>query len=106
MNELINLNRSHWSKGAKAKKENTDICEAYFIGKTYKTPITMKFIWYIAHKNMDADNIASAKKFIIDGMVKAGSINNDNLNHITEFTGDVFIISKELQGVEVEIKEI
>jgi Holliday junction resolvase RusA-like endonuclease len=105
LNELINLNRIHWAKGAAVKKEMTEICEAYFIGKKFKTPITIGFIWYVAHKKWDADNIASAKKFILDGMVKAGSIPNDNLNNITAFTGDSFIIDKENLGVEVEITE-
>lgn len=55
-------------------------------------------------RKKDPDNIAFAKKFIFDGMMEAGFIENDNLNYIEGFS-DYFIVDKDEESrviVEVE----
>ena len=51
-----------------------------------------------------ADNRAFAKKFILDGMVKSGLIENDNWSHVTGFT-DRFALAGA-NRVEVTITEV
>lgn len=98
MNAYSDAQRTHWTKGHKVKKNNTYICmmhvkKAMSEGVTFNTPCKLKFTWIVPNKKKDADNIASAKKFILDGMQQAKLIENDNLNHIIGFE-DVFIVDK------------
>jgi len=44
--------------------------------------IKIAFEWFEPNKRRDPDNIRAAAKFIIDGMVWAGMIVNDNLTHV------------------------
>lgn len=98
MNEYSDAQRTHWTKGHKVKKTNTYYCQVHVLkamnkGVVFNTPCKIKFTWIVPNKRKDADNIASAKKFILDGMQQAKLIENDNLNHITGFE-DVFIVDK------------
>ena len=51
-------------------------------------PCTVHFEWYEKTAKRDCDNIASAKKFILDAMQKQGVIPNDNQRYIKGFTDD------------------
>lgn len=109
MNEYSNAQRAHKAKGARMKKTNTHFCKMYVLkamreGFELSTPCKLKFTWIVPNKRKDADNIASAKKFILDGMQDAKLIENDNLNHITGFV-DEFIVDKTALSV-VEITEL
>ena len=42
--------------------------------------------WLESKRNRDPDNIASAKKFILDGLVEAGVIDGDGWAHIAAFS--------------------
>lgn len=109
LNVYINKERGHRQAAAKVKKAMTYKCQTYImramqLGVTFPTPCRLKFTWIIPDKRKDPDNIAFAKKFIFDGMMAAGMIENDNLNHILGFS-DHFVISKEEESrviVEVE----
>lgn len=110
MNEYSNAQRTHWAKGAKIKKTNTQFCKMYVLmamreGFEILTPCKLKFKWIVPNKKKDADNIASAKKFILDGMQEAKLIQNDNLNHITGFE-DEFVVDRSVKSVvEITVKE-
>lgn len=98
MNEYSDAQRANWRKGHKMKQNNTYFCQMHILkamnkGVVFNTPCRIKFTWIVPNKRKDADNIASAKKFILDGMQKAGLIENDNLNHIIGFE-DIFIVDK------------
>ena len=92
LNEYINAERSNKYMAAKIKKDETERAYYHFLNKPkiIDYPIKIEFVWFVKGKRKDADNIAFAKKFILDGMVKSGFIKNDNLNHITGFTDDFF----------------
>lgn len=70
---------------------------------TFRKPIEMEFRWIEDSKRRDADNVAFAKKFILDAMVKAGKLPDDNLDHVQAFRDD-FEIGKPA-GVIVTIRE-
>ena len=107
LNEYINDNRTHYHKGAKVKKNATRICQAYIqqaINKGLelpKLPMDLKFTWYVKNRRKDKDNIAFAKKFILDGMTSSGLIKNDGWAQIEGFT-DTFIVDKN-ERVEIEL---
>jgi Holliday junction resolvase RusA-like endonuclease len=68
-------------------------------------PVFLDFIWYEKTMKRDKDNVAFAKKFILDAMQKAGMLPNDNNQYIKGFT-DNFIYGKEDKvKVIVRVKE-
>ena len=106
LNQYTGANRKDRYAGAKMKKELTDIvaweCVHQKIGKFKR--IKLNFVWHEKTRKRDKDNICFSKKFILDGMIKSGVIQNDGWKEIAGFT-DNFVIS-EWQGVEVEIIEV
>ena len=84
MNEIINTARSGWQPSNKLKKQWTNKI-ANFVkncGFTLNDKIWIEFHWYLRNFGRDADNTAAAAKFIMDGLVSAKAIHNDNLTVI------------------------
>jgi Holliday junction resolvase RusA-like endonuclease len=109
LNDYTKANRSHYHVGAKLKKRVEEIIgweiKSQLRGVFVKNPCYVKFNWYEANKKRDLDNIASAKKFIFDALVKSGVLKNDGWKQVTGFS-DSFFIDKENPRIEVEITEI
>lgn len=104
LNDYINAERRNKYVAAKIKKNETELVYYSMLNKPKApTPCCITITWHTKNKRKDADNIAFAKKFILDGMVKAGIIPNDNLTHIVELH-DKFVIDKE-SYVEVNVTE-
>lgn len=109
LNEFIATNRQHRIKGNKLKRNNTDIVKAaiYEAGlKGYKCiePVKINFYWYEKNKRRDKDNIASAKKYILDAMIETGLIKNDGWKNVAGFK-DRFDIDKDDPRVLVWVFE-
>lgn len=66
--------------------------------------VIVRFEWHERTKRRDADNIASAKKYILDALVKCGVLENDSRKYVKGFY-DVIIDDKE-DFVKVELVEI
>lgn len=67
--------------------------------------IDLDITWYCKNKRKDKDNIAAGIKFILDGLVKAGTIENDGWKQVNNFSHS-FKVDKDNPRVEVEIKEV
>ena len=106
LNEYINKCRANKFAGANFKQEIEQlICWYIKLAKIDKVekPCFVKFIWHEKTRKRDCDNIASAKKFILDALQKCEIIKNDNQKYITGFS-DVFI-KDDKDFVEVELIE-
>ena len=111
LNEYINACRTNRYKGAKLK-EYTETIIAHGIMQAQtsgtlrppKPPIRIAFTWHEKTRRRDADNIASAKKFILDAMQRCGVIPNDNRNIVVGFTDEIVDDSNDF--VEVKIFEV
>ena len=80
---------------AKIKREATTYIMYEVLNKIkIKTPCRLKFTWLIPNKRRDLDNIAFAKKYILDGFVKAKVIPSDNLKNIIGFTDEFRMLQK------------
>lgn len=104
LNQYINECRRNKFAGAKMKKEvERDI--GWYIKKLpqYKKPIKIHFHWIEENKKRDLDNICFAKKFILDSMVKAGKLKDDNRNYVTAFK-DTFGYERQSKVI-LEIEE-
>jgi hypothetical protein len=50
--------------------------------------VKLRFVWHERHRQRNPDNIAAAKKFIIDGLVTAKVLRNDGWDQIAGFVDD------------------
>lgn len=100
LNEFIKLTRTDKYLSARCKKQETSFTYYHFRDIVIPTPCKLIFTWYVKNKRTDPDNLAFAKKFILDGAMQAGAIPNDSLKHITGFE-DKFEIA-DYYGVKIE----
>lgn len=84
LNEMIRLSRgSKYGANNQKKQEMMYVRLATMkVEKVKEYPIKMTFIWHVKDKNRDIDNLIG--KNIIDGLVHARILKNDNLNCINE----------------------
>ena len=66
-------------------------------------PVYIKFIWYEQNCKRDKDNVAFAKKFILDALQKSGILPNDNNQYVLGFQDE--FVYRQGDKVEVEIWE-
>lgn len=66
--------------------------------------VVIHYTWVEKNKRRDKDNVAFAKKFIQDALVKTGVIPNDGWENIRDFT-DSFALDPKNPRVEVKIEE-
>ena len=92
LNEYSDAERTHYRYGASIKKAETNRAalelKAQWDGTKPKVPVVMRISWFRKNRRTDPDNIVFAKKFIIDGFVKAGILENDGWNQIVGFEED------------------
>lgn len=109
LNEYTKANRTHWAVGANMKSEQDEMVYWSLMEQRTKKittyPIVITFYWYCKNKKRDPDNIASAKKYILDAMQDAGILVNDGWKQIKGFGGDWFDVDKKYPRVEVYIEE-
>ena len=104
LNQIIKASKSHYRAYSKLKKENTDLIH-YLVKKTPKMErISLNITWYCKDKRKDKDNISVGIKFILDGLVKAGVIENDGWKQIENFTHR-FEVDKKNPRIEIELIE-
>ncbi len=66
--------------------------------------VVVSFEWHERTKKRDADNIASAKKFILDALVKCGVLVDDSRKYVKGFHDT--IIDDSADFVRVELIEV
>lgn len=108
LNEYTNLNRRNKYLGNQAKqKEQAYIiwCIREQLGNIkIDKPVIGHFTWVEENKRRDLDNICFAKKFILDALVQAEVLKDDNRKIVTNFT-DSFEYAN-ISRVIVELEEI
>jgi len=67
--------------------------------------VSLIITWYEPDRRRDPDNIMAGQKFILDGLVIAGVIPNDNQKHIQQILHQ-FEIDRKNPRIEVEISEV
>lgn len=111
LNEYTRACRANKYAGAKLKKRNQQkVVKAIKEAGLHPLhgEVTMVITWYdkagANGRHRDKDNIAFAKKFLLDGMVEAGLIEDDGWDHVAGFT-DMFVASDD-EGVGVFVMEV
>ena len=108
LNTYISACRTNPYKGAKCKKDNQKICKCniplWLRKKKIKFPVIIEITWYEKDKRRDPDNIASAKKYILDSLVEMGIFPNDGQKQVLGFI-DWIKVDKKNPRIEITIYE-
>lgn len=106
LNQYIAAMNRNRHIGNKMKQDETDRVQWLATQVKQKfTKVQLTFRWYEKNRKRDLDNVAFAKKFILDGLVKAGVIPNDGWKNVVGFE-DKFFVDKDNPRVVVEILEV
>lgn len=111
LNDYVNVCRTNPYKASKFKRDiERDI--SFFIARLpkFNKPVEIHFKWIEGNKRRDLDNVAFAKKFILDALVKAGKLEDDGHKYVRAFTDEfeygkdtkVIIIIEEADNGEKE----
>ena len=105
LNEHDGANRANRFAGAKLKKEMTNLVAMQVARmKPIEQPVFFTFHWFISTRH-DPDNIRFATKYLLDGLVKAGKLPNDNQKWVLGFHGDYFVrVPKGKEKIVIEIE--
>lgn len=89
LNDFIGaMNRNRFI-GNKMKREYTELVSTYAKANRlghFTEPITLEFQYTEPNNKRDGDNIVFAKKFILDGLVEAGVLTDDNQKWVKGFS--------------------
>lgn len=105
LNDIIKASRGNYRYANIKKREEMEFIKYSVIGeeKVKNYPVNMTFIWHVKDKNRDLDNLVG--KHIIDGLVKAKILKNDNLNCINEINYKAIIDKDTYLELIIEEKE-
>jgi len=69
----------------------------------FEGPVFVTFAWHEPHRRRDADNVAFAKKFILDALVRLGVLPGDGRRYVAGFA-DEFHLDRADPRVVVTIE--
>ena len=107
MNEIINKSKTHWAKYGQMKGIYDDTV-AWFATQQeipFFEAVKLNITYFRKNKRVDPDNISAGKKFIIDGLVKSGVLENDGWKEIKGFEEN-WKVDKNNPRVEVVLKNM
>lgn len=113
LNDYIRAERGNRYAAAKVKKQESDKLIwgfKYLIKKwphplPFSGPVRIEINWYRKDRRTDPDNVAFAKKFVLDALVESGILENDSWKFIQSFS-DFFFVDKERPRVEIYISKV
>lgn len=102
LNEYVKANRTHVRTGSQMSKGAHYLCKVGMMRLSGQRISRGYFLfkWYESNKRRDKDNIAFAKKFILDALQEMDILSNDGWNEILGFE-DTFAVDKHNPRVEV-----
>lgn len=99
LNDYVDMCRGNRYEAARYKKDIEAVI-SIFIGRLprFEAPVRIHFHWVESSRRRDPDNVAFAKKFILDALVKSGKLKDDNRRFVTSFR-DTFEYGREAKVV-------
>jgi len=106
LNEYTDACRANAKAGARCKKSAEEqvlwgIVTAHLM--PFSGPVFLTFRWYERDRRRDVDNVAFAKKFILDALVQRRILAGDGRKHVVGFF-DFFEIDRRNPRVVVTIE--
>lgn len=108
LNDYTKACRANRYVGNKMKKDNQDYITIFIreqMSEERFERVAIRFNWFEPNRRRDPDNIAFAKKFILDALVNEGVLRNDSQRYIEHFE-DYFYVDANNPRVEVWFTEI
>lgn len=109
LNEYVAANRQASYIGNRMKQDAQNLIITFIKlqlhGIRITEPVVLHFKWVEPNRKRDLDNIAFAKKFIQDALVKTGVLHNDGWKQIAGFT-DEFDVDPKHPHIELIIEVI
>ena len=109
LNEYILAERTSRYRAAEIKRDTEYLiglaARQQLRGARFRKPVVMHYTWMEPNRKRDKDNIAFAKKFIQDALVRTGVLENDGWDQIAGFE-DEFKVDARNPRVEVVITEM
>ncbi len=108
LNDYTKACRAHRMAGASMKKRNEQVVSGcikrQLNGFKVEGKALLYFRWYEPDRRRDPDNVAFAKKFILDALVKNKVIESDGWRGLSGFTDD-FYVDPENPRIEIDIMQ-
>ena len=73
-------------------------------GVKIEKPVFIRYDWHEPNMKREKSNVAFAKKFIEDALIKCGALKGDGWAYVTGFTDD-FHIDKDAPRIEITLHE-
>jgi len=106
LNKIIAAAKKHHMVYSKLKADATNICRLSCLRlPRINFKMHLHIIYHCKNKRKDKDNIAVAKKFILDGLIEAGKIRNDGWKEVEGWTEE-FRVDKNNPRIEVIINDV
>lgn len=109
LNDYTAAERGNRQAAAKLKREvEAQImwqAKAQLRGVKFRGKVCMHYLWIERDRRRDKDNIAFAKKFVQDALVKAKILRGDGWNEVDGFS-DNFAVDAKNPRVEITITEV
>ncbi len=105
LNTIIAASKAHYGQYSDAKSTATGIVS--WLATSLPRGIKRVHVvchWYCKNKRKDPDNVAAGVKFILDGLVHTGVLENDGWRQIAGIDHR-FSVDKKSPRVEVELRE-
>lgn len=105
INQIVKKSKQHYGSYATLKKNNTALVALSARNLPKIKSADFVITWYSKNRRKDPDNIAGGgTKMLLDGLVKAGKLENDGWKQIKSITHH-FKIDKQNPRIEVQIYE-
>lgn len=104
LNDYIRECRSNKYQGANFKRKTESDISVFLRRLPQMERVRIDFLWVEKNNRRDYDNIAFAKKFILDAMVKMGKLKDDNRKNVVGFSDD-FAVGPECKVI-LKITEV
>lgn len=113
LNQIIKMSKQGWQVYYKAKKQWTEDISWLAKEKAQELdeapidkPVTIIYKYYFptAHKR-DPDNFAAGAKFLLDGLVEGGLLEDDDFEHIPNLKMDTPEIDRDNPRTEIIIMD-
>jgi Holliday junction resolvase RusA-like endonuclease len=108
LNDYIQKERGNWAAAASIKKKGTLAVQLEVMSQNRKPiegTVDVELYWIVPDNRQDADNVFFATKYILDGMVKAGVLQEDGRKNIRHISHKIRTIKKS-RFVIVKLKPV
>ncbi|MFP4662686.1 MAG: RusA family crossover junction endodeoxyribonuclease [Halanaerobiales bacterium] len=103
LNKITKAAKDHYHAYNNMKRENTELVMLIANKLPKMKSVKLNITWYCKNKRRDPDNIAAAKKFILDGLVEAGVLKNDGWSEVKGWE-ESWEVDKDNPRVEVTLE--